>query len=127
MLHTLKNGILTVEVNDRGAELFSVQRDGCEYLWQGDSTYWARRASNLFPVCGRLAGGGYLYNGKKYEMGSHGFARGKEWTVLHQKADSLALQLLPDEETLAQLLNEINKFEVYEYILQWLHQQKLMG
>ena len=28
MLHTLKNGILTVEINDRGAELFSVKRDG---------------------------------------------------------------------------------------------------
>ncbi len=104
MIYILENDVLKVKISSLGAEMQSIRRleDGTEYLWQGDAQYWARRASNLFPVCGRLAGGGYLYNGKKYEMGSHGFARGKEWTVLHQKQDSLTLQLLPDEETLAQ-------------------------
>lgn len=104
MIYILENDRLKVKISSLGAEMQSILRleDGTQYLWQGDTQYWARRASNLFPVCGRLAGGGYLYQGKKYEMGSHGFARGKEWTVLHQKSDSLTLQLLPDEETLAQ-------------------------
>lgn len=104
MVYIIENEKLKVKISSLGAEMQSLLRrkDGTEYLWQGDAQYWARRASNLFPVCGRLTGGGYLYNGEKYEMGSHGFARGKEWTVLHQKADSLTLQLLPDEETLAQ-------------------------
>lgn len=104
MIYILENNHLKVKISSVGAEMQSIRRldDGTEYLWQGDATYWARRASNLFPVCGRLAGGCYIYNGQKYEMGSHGFARGMEWTVINQKTDSVTLQLLPTEETLAQ-------------------------
>ncbi len=102
MIYILENEQLRVKVSSLGAELQSIRRtaDGTEYLWQGDNQYWARRASNLFPVCGRLWENQYLYRGKTYEMGSHGFARGKEWTVIHQKANALTLQLKPDEETL---------------------------
>lgn len=104
MIYIIENDQLRVKVSSVGAEMQSIRRldDDTEYLWQGDATYWARRASNLFPVCGRLTGGCYIYNGKKYEMGSHGFARGMEWTVINQKADSITLQLNPTEETLAQ-------------------------
>ena len=102
MIYILENENLRVKVSSLGAELQSIRRieDGTEYLWQGDATYWARRASNLFPVCGRLWENKYIYRGKTYEMGSHGFARGKEWEVIHQKATALTLQLKPDEETL---------------------------
>ena len=103
MMYILENENLRVKISSLGAELQSIRRPATdtEYLWQGDPAYWGRRASNLFPVCGRLAGGGYTYGGQRYEMGSHGFARNKEWTVLRQKADTLTLQLLPDEDTLA--------------------------
>lgn len=103
MIYILENEQLRVKVSSLGAEMQSIRRieDGTEYLWQGDSRYWARRASNLFPVCGRLWENRYIYRGKTYEMGSHGFARGKEWEVIHQKATALTLQLVPDEETLA--------------------------
>lgn len=104
MIYILENDQLRVKVSSLGAELQSVYSPitDTEYLWQGDAQYWGRRASNLFPVCGRLAEGAYLYEGKRYEMGSHGFIRSMEWSVLRQKADVLTLQLLPTEETLAQ-------------------------
>lgn len=104
MIYILENDRLRVKVSSLGAELQSVYSPitDTEYLWQGDTRYWGRRASNLFPVCGRLAGGGYLYEGKRYEIGSHGFVRSMEWSVLRQKAEVLTLQLLPTEETLAQ-------------------------
>ena len=103
MMYILENETMRIKVSSMGAELQSVRRidTDTEYLWQGDPAYWGRRASNLFPVCGRLAGGGYTYRGQRYEMGAHGFARNKEWSVLRQKVDTLTLQLLPDEETLA--------------------------
>ena len=103
MIYILENDQLRVKVSSVGAELQSIRRidDGTEYLWQGDATYWARRASNLFPVCGRLWDNQYIYRSKTYPMGSHGFARGKEWSVLHQTGNALTLQLTPDEETLA--------------------------
>lgn len=103
MIYILENDNLRVKVSSLGAEMQSIRRvaDGTEYLWQGEAQYWARRASNLFPVCGRLWENQYIYRGNTYEMGSHGFARGKEWEVIHQKATALTLQLKPDEETLA--------------------------
>ena len=104
MNYILENDVLKVKISSLGAELQSIYgiETDTEYLWQGDSQYWARHASNLFPVCGRLPGGAYRYNGKKYEMGSHGFARNMEWSVVRQTVDTLTLQLLPSEETLAQ-------------------------
>ena len=104
MIYIIENEQLRVKVSSLGAELQSIRRieDDTEYLWQGDAAYWARRASNLFPVCGRLWEGKHIYEGVTYEMGSHGFARGKEWEVVHQKANAITLQLIPDEETLAQ-------------------------
>lgn len=103
MIYILENDKLRVKVSNLGAELQSIRRveDGTEYLWQGDAQYWARRASNLFPVCGRLWDNKYVYDGKTYEMGSHGFARGKEWEVVRQTTNALTLQLKPDEETTA--------------------------
>lgn len=102
MIYILENDYLRVKVSSLGAEMQSIRRveDGTEYLWQGDAQFWARRASNLFPVCGRLWKNKYIYRGKTYEMGSHGFARGKEWEVIHQKSNALTLQLKPDEETM---------------------------
>ena len=104
MIYILENESLRVKVSSLGAELQSIRRvdTDIEYLWQGDDAYWGRKASNLFPICGRLAGGCYVWNGKTYKMGAHGFARNMEWSVLRQKADSLTLQLAPTEDTLAQ-------------------------
>ena len=103
MIYIIENDRLRVKISSLGAELQSIRgmEDGIEYLWQGDANYWTRRASNLFPVCGRLWENKYTYEGVTYEMGSHGFARGKEWEVIHQKTTSLTLQLTPDEETQA--------------------------
>ena len=54
MLYTLQNDVLTVKVSDIGAEIHSVTRDGCEYIWVGDAAFWSSHAPWLFPVCGRF-------------------------------------------------------------------------
>ena len=42
---TLRRGDLQVQINDLGAQLWSIQTaDGAEYLWQGDPKYWPDRA-----------------------------------------------------------------------------------
>ena len=46
----LKNDVLTVEVNEHGAELQSIRKGETEYLWQGDPAYWGRRSPVLFPI-----------------------------------------------------------------------------
>ncbi len=103
MIYTLKNDKLAISISSLGAELQSIRRleDGTEYLWQGDPTYWANRATNIFPVCGRMIEGKYTYAGQTYEMPIHGFIKLQEWSVLHQQPDALTLQLQDNEETRA--------------------------
>ncbi len=78
MIYTIKNESLTVEVNSVGAELYSAKKNGVEYVWQGDEKYWKERAPMLFPICGRFYEGKYTCEGKTYEMGGHGFVRGRD-------------------------------------------------
>ena len=55
-MKTLSNGILEIAVAETGAELTSLRRvtSPHEYLWQGDPTFWDRRAPILFPIVGRV-------------------------------------------------------------------------
>ena len=101
MIYILENDKLRIKISSMGAELQSIRRadDDTEYLWQGDAKYWSGRAINLFPVCGRMFGGKYTYDGNTYEIGIHGFARKTEWKILRQSTDRLTLQLSDTEET----------------------------
>lgn len=102
MLYTIENKTLKISVNTLGAELQSVysKKTQTEYLWQGDEKYWKGRASNLFPVIGRLYGGKYTYDGQEYELGIHGFARQSEFTLTSRTATKLTFTLKESEETL---------------------------
>lgn len=66
---------MQISVSRKGAELTSIMANGSEYLWQGDSAYWGRRAPILFPIVGRLADDMLRINGHEYVMKQHGFAR----------------------------------------------------
>lgn len=75
-MRTIKNNYLTVRIDEKGAELSSIQDiSGNEYLWQGDPQYWEDRAPNLFPYIARLTEGKYTLNGQTYHMDIHGFAK----------------------------------------------------
>lgn len=100
MEYTLKNHLLTVRVSDHGAEMQSIRgADGTEYLWQGDPAFWARHASNLFPHVGRLTDGKYIWEGQTYEMGSHGFARDLDYTLVEHDDQHLILELTDSDKT----------------------------
>ncbi len=102
MIYTIENEFISVKINDIGAEMVSLVRkdNGTEYLWQGDPTYWAGSAPNLFPIVGRLTDGKYTYQGKTYEMLLHGFTRKMPLTLVEQKADSIRFTISADEETM---------------------------
>ena len=98
-LFTIKNEELTVVLDCVGAVLHSIQKDGVEYLWQGDANYWARRDANLFPYVGRLYEGKYLLEGKTYPMTIHGFCIGTEFAVTQQAEDAIRFTLTDNEKT----------------------------
>ena len=101
MIYTIQNQQLAVAVDTLGAQLMSIRRDGCEYLWQGDPAYWSERAPVLFPVIGRLEGQQYMLDGQRYPMPIHGFARQMDFALERHTADALVLSLRSAPETRA--------------------------
>ena len=107
MRQTLKNDLLTVEIDSFGAELQSITSNTTHYsyLWHGDKTYWGRRSPVLFPLVGSVWNGKYRMDGREFALGQHGFARDREFTVVEDcpedeawfclEADDSTLELYP--------------------------------
>ena len=59
----LKSDYLQVEFQSLGGALSSIKdKDGVEYLWQGDPAYWSGQAPVLFPICGSVRNDTVLYD-----------------------------------------------------------------
>lgn len=71
----LDNGIVSIEVSEKGAELVSVAKNGREYLWNADANYWNRHAPILFPIVGKLSEDRCRIGTRVCTMKQHGFAR----------------------------------------------------
>ena len=100
---SLRHGRLSAAIDPVGAQLLSLQLDGCEYLWQGDPRFWARRAPVLFPIVGSLRDGRAESAQGPCVMGRHGIARNYEHAVVDRAADgsSVAFELRDSAETRA--------------------------
>jgi len=102
MTYTLENELCRVAVAAHGAELHSfIRKDlgNLEYIWPADAAHWNRHAPVLFPLVGRLPLDAYQHQGQPYTLGQHGFARNREFTLLHQTAAELTLELRADEQS----------------------------
>lgn len=99
MLYTLQNDKLTVKVSDVGAEIHSVRREDCEYIWVGDPAFWSSHAPLLFPVCGRFFEGKYTHKGEAYEIACHGFIRKSPLTLVCVNDTSICFSVTSTEET----------------------------
>ena len=101
MIRRIENDFLSVEINEKGAELFSIKskKTGIEYLWQGDERYWNEKAPVLFPICGRLFGGKYFYNGAEYQMDIHGIAKSSDFVCKPISNTEIEFDLVSDELT----------------------------
>ena len=100
MRYTMKNNIMSVEINSNGAEVKSVIKNGVEYMWNANPEYWGRTSPVLFPFVGSLNGGIYKVEDKEYAMGQHGFARDMEFVLTEQSDTRLVFMLSSNEETL---------------------------
>ena len=100
VMQTLQNDILTVQVSEHGAELQSIRKGDCEYLWQGDPTYWGRRSPVLFPIVGSVWQKQFRVDGQVYEMGQHGFARDMDFELVCVSDTEVWYKLESTEDTL---------------------------
>ena len=95
MIHTIENEFLTAAVSEMGAELQSLKlkKTGDEYIWQGNPDVWSGHSPLLFPVVGRLKDDSFIYEGKKYTLGKHGFARKTEFEAKKMSGSRLIMIL----------------------------------
>ena len=98
---TLQNNILTIQVEEYGAELTSIYNttNNTEYLWNADPAYWKRHAPILFPIVGSLKNKTYTYQGVSYSLPQHGFARDMKFSLVKQSESELWFSLEATEET----------------------------
>ena len=103
MIIILHNKHLSIQISTTGAEMQAItSADGTEYLWDGNPEFWGNRATNLFPYVGRLYEKTYLLDGKRYDLGIHGFFRFMETTPRKQSDTRVWLETTENIETLAQ-------------------------
>lgn len=103
----LKSDDLQVEFQSLGGALSSIKdKDGVEYLWQGDPTYWSGQAPVLFPICGSVRNDTVLYDQEdgsqvKGKIPRHGLVRKKEFELVNQTENSVTFAIENDEEIYA--------------------------
>ena len=115
----LENDRLKVSVSDHGAELCSIydKKEKREVVWTADPSYWNRHAPVLFPFVGKVTGGFYTYEGQKYPMGQHGFARDREFVHVETTDSTIVHRLESDAES--------RKVYPFDFVLEIVH--KLQG
>ena len=98
---SLQNNALRITFSPIGAELQAITnlQTGQEYLWNGNPTFWNRRAPVLFPIVGKLKNDTYIYQNQAYTLGQHGFARSKTFELIASSDTSVAFRLTDDAET----------------------------
>lgn len=96
----LHNDLLTIEISTHGAELQSIRNNltGQEYLWHGDPAFWGRRSPVLFPIVGAVWEGRFRMDGRVYEMGQHGFARDRDFSLIEGSPEDEAWFSLDADE-----------------------------
>ncbi|KXT83882.1 LacX protein, plasmid [Streptococcus oralis] len=105
MVIEIKSEQLTVQFKTFGGALSSIKdRDGVEYLWQGDATYWSGQAPVLFPICGSLREDTAFYSHAdgpetKGTIPRHGLVRKKEFELVDQTENSVIFAIEDDENT----------------------------
>ena len=96
---SISNGSLTASIDTMGAQLMSLRKGESEYLWQGDSNWWPRRAPVLFPIVGVLKDSKAESAEGTISLARHGLARLNQFEVVEQSPSSVTLQLKSTEET----------------------------
>jgi len=110
----LENDLLKIKIKSKGAELCSIRsiKNNIEFIWEANPDVWGSHAPNLFPIIGAMKDDSYFYNGKKYNMPKHGFARHNEdFEVISNSNSEVTFQLKSNDE-----LKAIYPFE-FEFLM----------
>ncbi len=97
---TLKNANVICEINEIGAEIRSIKKNGTDRMWKGTLDIWGGVAPLLFPICGGLKDDKFIFEGKEYILQKHGYVRFKEFSVESKTETEAVFLHKSDNETL---------------------------
>lgn len=100
---SLENNKIKATFKIKGAELQSLESKitGLNYLWKGDPEFWGKHSPILFPIVGALKSNQYAYEGNRYELSRHGFARDMEFKAKQISETEALFSLRDTEKTLS--------------------------
>lgn len=99
-IREISNQHIRIAVSELGAEmqsLFSLETE-TEWLWQGNTEIWPRKAPFLFPVVGKLNNNQFRHQGKILPLAQHGFARDSVFQLVAENQTMLRFRLEGNEE-----------------------------
>lgn len=101
MVYEISNFALSAKVSETGGELLSIRnKNGREFIWQGNPDYWRGHSPILFPICGSLRNNqARLRNGKMVNLSRHGFARKMIFTCDFAGEEKAQFTLVSNETT----------------------------
>lgn len=98
----LENNKLKLTVENKGGEMSSLFYKGINVLYDGKGEYWSGKNPTLFPIISSPNSKQYTFDGKTYPIKNHGLIRYSTLNTLVDDGNRIVLQLLSNEETLAQ-------------------------
>lgn len=96
----LDNGILCLELTNKGGEMSSLKYKDYDVLYKGDGEYWSGKNPTLFPMISSPDKKEYTYEGKTYPCRNHGLIRYLDLETIEDNNSQITMRLLSNSETL---------------------------
>lgn len=96
----LDNGILKLELTNKGGEMASLIYKDMDVLYKGDGPYWGGKNPTLFPMISSPNSKKYTLDGITYPCRNHGLIRYMNLETVKDDGNSVKMRLVSNEETL---------------------------
>lgn len=96
----LENGILKLQLTNKGGEMASLEYKGYDVLYKGDGRYWTGKNPTLFPMISSPATKQYTIDGITYPCRNHGLIRYMNLETIVDDGNEVKMRLTSNEETL---------------------------
>lgn len=96
----LDNGILHLELTNKGGEMSCLTYKGMDVLYKGDGPYWSGKNPTLFPFISSPDKKEYIWEGKTYPCRNHGLIRYSTLETITDDGQTVTMRLSSNEETL---------------------------
>lgn len=96
----LDNGILKLELENKGGEMSRLEYKGMDILYKGDGPYWSGKNPTLFPMISSPLDKKYVLDGVTYPCRNHGLIRYATLDTIVDTSDEVKMNLKSSIDTL---------------------------